>query len=393
MRTRPNIDQLILDIHAAALEPDRWQHVVDGTRSLLNADRAMLFSVPMFPGEEFWHVAAELDPSLVPDYAQEFAREDPWLRGAKRRGTQVGLISAGEELVERSEFLRSRFFNEFCTRYGMDRFLNVQVSDAPSRDGSVPASFSFYRGVGRSAFGDKERSLLSRLTPHLVLAISSFWKTRALSLQNAALSRTLDAVTAPLFLIDRLGRLVFANHAAEAELRTGDSLRTVDGCLAPSAAVRYPKSCVETLQNLRAGRAGTAVLIIGASARTMVLSTAPLSEASEAFSSWGSATGLVWVAPAQPAASPAIRIAGLFGLTHAEERLLEHLAAGASLVEAASTLHVSIHTARTQLKSVQQKTGWHTQRDLCRVVQQVGAIHPSTPRLEPSCEDNGNANR
>jgi hypothetical protein len=32
MRTQPNIDRLILDIHAAPPEPERWQYVVDTSR-------------------------------------------------------------------------------------------------------------------------------------------------------------------------------------------------------------------------------------------------------------------------------------------------------------------------------------------------------------------------
>src|SRR5256885_2261195 len=263
MRTRPNIDRLILDIHAAPLEPDRWQQVVETMRNALNADRAFLFSVPTRRAEEFWHIGSEMDPAIGHEYAQEFAPEDVWMLEAKRRRAQVGLISTGEELVDRSEFLRSRFFNEFLARHDIDRFLNVLLSDAPWRNAPVPASLSFYRGLGRTAFADHERTLLGRLAPHLALALNSLWKARGLSLQTAMLSRTLDAVTAPLFLINRLGHVVFANHVGETELRTGERLRIVDGCLAPSRAVRDPRGCVDVLRDLRAGRAGTAALTVG----------------------------------------------------------------------------------------------------------------------------------
>jgi len=131
MRTRPNIDRLILDIHAAPLEPDRWQQVVETMRNALSADRAFLFSVPTRRAEEFWHIGSEMDPAIGHEYAQEFAPEDVWMLEAKRRRAQVGLISTGEELVNRSEFLRSRFFNEFLARHDIDRFLNVLLSDAP----------------------------------------------------------------------------------------------------------------------------------------------------------------------------------------------------------------------------------------------------------------------
>ena len=70
-------------------------------------------------------------------------------------------------------------------------------------------------------------------------------------------------------------------------------------------------------------------------------------------------------------------MAGVFGLTRAEQRLLALLAAGSSLTEVAETLNISIHTARTQLKAIQQKTGWHTQSEIARMVQQFGVIDPT----------------
>src|SRR5205823_1004309 len=79
MHTRPNIDRLILDIHAAPLEPDRWQQVVETMRNALNADRAFLFSVPTRRAEEFWNVGSEMDPAIGHEYGQEFAAEDVWM--------------------------------------------------------------------------------------------------------------------------------------------------------------------------------------------------------------------------------------------------------------------------------------------------------------------------
>jgi DNA-binding CsgD family transcriptional regulator len=74
------------------------------------------------------------------------------------------------------------------------------------------------------------------------------------------------------------------------------------------------------------------------------------------------------------------RIATLFALTGAEERLLAHLAAGLNLSTTAESLRVSIHTARSQLKAIQRKTGWRTQGELVRMVQQLSIVDPQFPR-------------
>ncbi len=56
----------------------------------------------------------------------------------------------------------------------------------------------------------------------------------------------------------------------------------------------------------------------------------------------------------------------LYGLSRAEARLARLLAGGRSIEEAATELHISPHTARTQLKAVFGKTGTRRQPDLIR---------------------------
>jgi DNA-binding CsgD family transcriptional regulator len=58
------------------------------------------------------------------------------------------------------------------------------------------------------------------------------------------------------------------------------------------------------------------------------------------------------------------RIAAILGLTSAEGRLVAQLVEGREMGEAAEWLGISIHTARSQLKSVFAKTGTHRQTEL-----------------------------
>lgn len=370
-----DIDGLILDIHAAPLDEARWPSILVTLRHLVQADQAVLFSVPQAQCETFWHVGSQTDPELTREYALEFAPEDTWGLAAKRLPSPLaGRVLMGEELIPRSEFLRTRFFNEFLRRYDIDRFLCAVLRDPPFPGANVGASLSLYRRCNSAAYGPQERAILSRLAPHLVLALNSYWTVRALSLRNAALTQTLDAVAAALFILDRSGRVVFENGAAQFALTAGECLRVVDGRLVPAQQVREQKACREMLQNLLAGRGGSLHLTIGPGAKTVVLSTAPLSDRGESFEPWGGAAGLVWLAPFTPSAGPLKRVATLFALTPAEERLLAPLSHGSALAEVADALQVSIHTARTQLKSIQRKTGWRTQGEIIRMMQQLSMI-------------------
>jgi DNA-binding CsgD family transcriptional regulator len=67
---------------------------------------------------------------------------------------------------------------------------------------------------------------------------------------------------------------------------------------------------------------------------------------------------------ATPALALPERIAAVLELTAAEGRLVAQLIAGRELASAAERLDISIHTARSQIKSVFAKTGTHRQAEL-----------------------------
>jgi DNA-binding CsgD family transcriptional regulator len=214
------------------------------------------------------------------------------------------------------------------------------------------------------------------VAPHLVLALNTFWRVRALSLRNAALTDTLDAVAAAIFVIDHSGRVIFENGAAQLALRLGECLRVVGERLEPSERLRERKLCRDALHGLIQGRAATVQLTFGPAKRTVILSTAPFSNSSDALAPWEGAAGLVWLVPCTTTSDAVTRVAKLFVLTIAEERLLALLSTDSSVGEAAESLQISIHTARNQLKAIQRKTGWRTQGELVRMVQQLGVISP-----------------
>jgi DNA-binding CsgD family transcriptional regulator len=370
------IDQLILDIHATPLDEERWPTVLDAVRQAVGAHQAMLFSLPRRPGEAFWNVLSECDPAMPLEYAQEFALEDSWRQASRRMaGRLTGRVLMGEELLPRSEFLRTRFFNELLRRYDIDRFMTNVLQDS-QRDGGGGANLSLYRGCEQEAFTGPEQALLTRLGPHLCTALTTFRSVQALSLRNAALSGTLEKITSALFVLDRRGSVMFENAAARSELRAGDLLGAPLGKLEPSPQIQEVRACREAFRGLLAGRSSTVRLTHLSSGRTAILTTAPLSGVVEALGMPRSGAGIVWLLPTTATGQSTLRMGKLFELTQAEERLLAALSSGASLNEAAQSFHISVHTVRSQLKSLQRKTGWRTQTELVRMMQQVSFIDP-----------------
>jgi DNA-binding CsgD family transcriptional regulator len=66
--------------------------------------------------------------------------------------------------------------------------------------------------------------------------------------------------------------------------------------------------------------------------------------------------------------------AAAYGLSPAEERLVQLLASGSGLFEAARELGISNNTARTHMRHVYGKVHVHSQADLVRLLSSIGAV-------------------
>jgi len=254
--------------------------------------------------------------------------------------------------------------------------MNVVVK-APSAIGAPPqAMLSLYRGRNAVAFGNGERKLLTRLGPHLTNALDTLWRVNELTSRDEAAMRSLDMVSAPLFLVDRQGKLLFMNAAGNRSLSGANFLEGLAGRLAPSRSLADTQHCAELLRRLPMGHGGSVRLRRKDSDEVAILSSAPLGATPDPFFAWPAAVGIVWLTFPVSTTDAVSRCSVLFGLTAAETRLLKSFADGGSVRDVARTLGISIHTARTQLKAVQAKSGWRTQAELLKNLALMTAIGP-----------------
>jgi len=314
-----------------------------------------------------------MDPMCLKEYSEGVVHQDVWLDAALRRGwTATGFVARGDELIERRNYLNSSFFNEFLKRYDIEQFMSASLR-GPALPGGLPqATLSLYRGLGKETFSDKDKALLERLVRHSAIAVGNMWRARGYAVQEAVLGGTLDAVSMPLCICDREGRLIFSNAAGTAALQSGVWVRVTDNRLARGKRVGNEGAFARTLANIKAGLGFTVRLV--SATESIILATAPLTKESRGLAGPATALALVWLVPVLPTTSPVDRFAQLFELTNAERRLLQHLAQGEPLSEIACTLRISVHTARTQLKALQRKSGQRSQTSLLALLERFRLI-------------------
>jgi DNA-binding CsgD family transcriptional regulator len=180
----------------------------------------------------------------------------------------------------------------------------------------------------------------------------------------------LNALTAGVYLVDVLGRVIYMNRAAEQQVGRGDVVRIEKDRLAP--VDRMARTALVTAVNeaiadeVATPQGGATLALPGGEGAGLVAAILPLSRGDRqnicgAFS----AKAAIFVQdPSVVPPFPGEAFAKLYGLTGSELRVLLTMAPGLSVKEAAEVLGISETTAKTHLQHIYEKTRTSKQTEL-----------------------------
>lgn len=188
------------------------------------------------------------------------------------------------------------------------------------------------------------------------------------------LVEALDLIDLAIMLLERGGRVVYANRAARDLLVDGDIVRLGGGRIA-TPSVRSSAGLQGALAALARGggslsRHGIAVPLADGEGDVRAASwVLPLSRARMGgLAGSEGAVAMMIVRPVARAPEMSAEfLARCHGITQAERRLLETLVDGTTVADAARTLKISLNTAKSHLKSLFAKTGTNRQAELMRL--------------------------
>ena len=243
----PNVDDLIVTVHSAALASNGWDQVGRILLNVLSAEKGIGLRVSSEEYPEPWAILLDFDPSAAGIYARDWAPHDVWYHGALRtRRLNTGLVSVGSQFIDEREFDSSPFFNDYLKPLDIRHMIQVCLSGSePDDTFGKHAVLSLYRGVNREPFSAENVQLLCRLAPHLTVAAKNYWTAHSLRLLSRAHQHALDSVTSGVFAINYKGHVLFSNRLGEEMLRRSTWVRVVNGKLCPVPSVlgveRVPK--------------------------------------------------------------------------------------------------------------------------------------------------------
>src|SRR5690242_9359102 len=214
----PDVARIIADTYDAALQPALWEDVLARIASLVKGHVSrILVKDPIRKCVEA-HCHAGGDPHYMKLYAETYSQLGPV---ATSRFSDADQVMSIPELVDYQEFRSGRFYQEWARPQG---WVDVGVA-VLERSAAGYAYLSVSRHRVHGMVDDEMRARMRLIVPHvrravLIGRIMGFKQAEA-----AAFARTLDALSAAVFLLDPGGRVVHANTVAQELLDASDVLR------------------------------------------------------------------------------------------------------------------------------------------------------------------------
>lgn len=202
-----------------------------------------------------------------------------------------------------------------------------------------------------AAAGENPQEELDSLISHMERAAQSSAQMHRLEDQNHLLSRIYHSMPWPMLMLADDMSVVSCNTAAQHALVAEGPLQ-----LLPDSRLAFRDTALkQQLRHVISLAGGRQTQLLSASSEPLTLLCMPF-EKSDAEGSIARVRAVVWVLASQRVVVPSPEsLQSTFKLSQAESRLLHLLCKVGNLNQCADLLSVSIHTARTQLKSVMAK--------------------------------------
>jgi DNA-binding CsgD family transcriptional regulator len=365
------LSDLIGMIYDCAIDPARWPQTLGEICSSLECMSGALLLVDL---EQSRHRFAYTF-GLNPEWARRYFDYSKDLTMFYRAAFSRGICRDGEPLLL-SQFVpqvgphAQLIYADWTQPQGVAEMVQTVVL----RQARRLAVFGANRHQSAGALTDRDLTLMRLLVPHIRRAVAIIDILDAKSIEIRTLAAALDSFNAGILVVAERGRILHANDTARGMLSERAPIAAVNGFLSvhDQVAGRELANAIELARSDEAAIGANGIGIALRSEGSAVAHVLPLARGDLRTRIAPQAAAAVFITqPADPAPEDIGAVAAAFQLTPAEARMLEHLACGSTLGEAAEALGVSGNTARTHLAHIFSKTGVSRQAELAALVNRI----------------------
>ena len=354
-------------VYDCVLEPPRWLDTLACVGSIISTAACSIVINDDFDIRSGRIFEYGVDQKFLRLFLERHSIED--LRPLADQARDVGIPRTLEVLGEEQPHAKE-FFRDFVQPLGFKDLIALPLL----RSGRRIGWFSAARSGVQLRYRERERQVMSLLSPHLCQALALSDVIDLVALTSNKLEQTVDALSAGVFLTDREGRITYMNKSAEHQVNTGNALQIANGRLiatdqranAALAGALAAKACTDAV----VGSSGSALSLPDGSGAGYLASVLQLDGGArrELMAPFRAAKGVFVQDPIVAPRTAGEAFAKLYGLTGAELKVLLTLAPGLTAKEAAGALGVREPTIKTHLKRIYEKTGMSRQSELIRLL-------------------------
>ncbi len=307
---------------------------------------------------------ANFDAQACAAYAEYYHERNEWYARGWKKGFPVVVL--GQELMSTNALQRTEWF-DYCRTTGMYELIGAQTLIS----GDLICAIGIHRPQGSRAFDEDDQKELSFVLPHLQRAFQMHERLGLAETRGALAFDLMDNIDVGVAIVDADGKLLLANRVADRILSREDGLRVSQGRVRPVDSRQEPGLARAITQAARTGggkamAAGGVAVLTRRSGSGMTVLVSPLRIPPQNLGTSVHAAALIFCDPDRETIVPEHVLAAAHGLTIMEARLLAALVTGKTVSEFAESADIGIGTARTHLKHILGKTGYHRQADLMR---------------------------
>jgi DNA-binding CsgD family transcriptional regulator len=353
-------------IYDAALEPSRWYSAIDAVRARLGFFNSMMTLIDVPTGRTIVgvevNVPAEYEFARAPEYVNDILKLWGGPAAFSRHVVEEPMILS--DVSDVSTWEDNLYYRHFAKPQGIIDVLALPLV----RDRNLAGDLGFGRHASAGRPGPAQVEDLRLLAPHIRRAalVSGILDAAAGAL--ATFEAAIEATPAGVVLVDRDMRIVHANASALSMMEESDPVREVAGRLELRLEILPGQLAGAVLaaaaDPLAIGRRGIGIPARRADGSPLVLHVMPLTPRAVRSTSERAVAAVFIAETTSMGAGRGDALGLLFGLTPAEARVFELIAAGSSSRQIADALGVATSTIKTHILHVFEKTGRHSKAEL-----------------------------
>ena len=364
MPSDQNITRVIDDLYEGALDPSAWSRGIRTLVDMVSGSAGMVSSFDPTTGRVLRSENHGINAAALAEYDRHWSKKDPRIGAAAL--LPIGKAMTVCNVMSKRAYLRTEAYNEFLLPNDVPWTLGFWLHKSPDKMVALAIEGTHRRGP----FDEHDAERVEPILPHLRRVLEIRDRLENASVRCDALAASFNNLTFGVLILDATGRLLEANASASLLLQGSDGIhRNSEGKISlrePADSALREWLCKGTapahnrdgLLHVERSRGGPLSILV--------------TRLPELATSWFGARVPRWMLlifdPNRRRVAAVELIARDLSITTREAQVAALLVEGCDVNSIATRLSISLHTARTHLKSVFAKTGISSQSELVRRV-------------------------